>query len=617
MWFEIYRRGNLIKRGDDIIGSIRFSNELMFVPSTTITIPIAYHEYLNGHDEIKIFVNDKVFWGIIKKVVEDKVNEVVRVYLDHVVAEWEYRQIAVNNAIKDGNINIVFKGNKTKTDGKVSVSASDFTVFLDELGTISNQAVVLRAGASAWTASGESLPVKADMSGVQSKTGEYDVTFSAGGVSVTVKAMVEENPDITERGPLKMSASNFSIDVNDVGGLTPSICIDKADAWIAWIDETETAPLPEIQVDRSAVRAMDGDYRVRFYATYIVEEGEEQEISVSVTCVVSGDNFADPTIADNIADIFADFNFAYPGWRLNYGHDAGDATIDYVYSRQNKLEALTKTMELTPDLFWRVRFVNERVIDISPFGDNLDLMLSKRPSGIKNRCLVTDPRITHDYSHVINVATVYSEKSDTGMSSLTLREIYNDPSLQIEGFPVVILRANVNNERNYHMYSEQYPKLAPNNDLEYAVIDEESVALESGTLIEGSFAFNDIAPFAAEVEEYDEQTHAILDSDRILAAKMAYNSAIRKLKYARRRYEIQFDVEELPAWVAPGDRVRFVYDNTLYIVEDCSAYERMILSYDDWFVITRITYDIDVNGAEVDTVTLEPEVRIDRDIYEF
>lgn len=616
MWFEIYRRGNLIKRGDEIMGGIRWSNELMYVPSTTLTIPITYREYLNGHDEMKVFVNDKVFWGVIKKVVEDKDDETIRVYLDHVVCEWEYRQIAVNNAVKDKNINIVFKGNKTKRSGQVSISASDFTVFLDELGTISNQALVLRAGASAWTASGETLPVTAHMGGVEHKEGEYDVTFTTtGDVSVTVTCQVRENPDVTERGPLKLSASNFAIDVNDVGGLTPSICIARANAWIAWIDG-RSAPLPEIQVDRSNVRARDGEYSVRFYATYLDEDNEEQEISVSVGCVVSGDNFADASIADNIADIFADFNFAYPGWRLNYEQDAGDQTVDYVYSRQNKLDALTKTMDLTPDLFWRVRMVDERVIDISPFGDKRNLMLSKRPTSGNNVSIITDPRITHDYDHVINVATVYSEKSDTGMSSLTLREIYNDPELQIDGFPVVILRANVNNERDYRMYSEQFPKLAPNNELEYAVIDEESVALESGTLIEGSFAFNDISPFAQEVEEIDEQTHAISDEDRITAAKMAYNAAIRKLKFARRKVEIRLDAEELPPNIAPGDMVRLMYDNSLYITEDCSAYEKMVLSYSDWFYVTKISYDIDVNGAEVDTVTLSPDLRVDRDIYE-
>lgn len=618
MWFEIYRRGNLIKRGTDLIGGIRWSNELMYIPTTTIRIPITYREYLNGHDEFKIFVNDKVFWGVIKKVVEDKENEVLRVYLDHVVCEWEYRQIAVNNAIKDSKVNIVYKGSKTTKNGGVSVSASDFTIFLGEVGSLTSDVYILRAGASAWTADGNTLPVSVDTSNIVSKAGEYDVTFSAGGASVTVTATVEAAPRDATRDGMLIRANNFSIGVEDVGSLTPEWCIDLADAEITWDPEAregawKPVTLPTLKVDRSNVRAQDGEYRVRFYGEYVDEEGEDAEISTSVTCVVAGDNFADPTVADNLADIYGDMNFAYPGWHLNYEQGAEDYTIDYVYSRQNKLDALTKTMELTTDLFWRVRMVNERVIDISPFGAEKDLILSGKQSGVNNRRIITDPTITHEYDHVINVATVYSEKSDTGMSSLTLREIYNDPSLQVKGFPVVILRANVNNERDYRMYSDQYPKLAPNNELEYAVIDEESVALESGTLIEGSFGFNDISPFASEVEEIDEQTHAIADSDRILAAQMAYNAAIRKLKYARRKYEVRFPVEELPADIAPGDKVRLVYDNSLWIAEDCSAYEKMILQYDDFMYVTRIVYDIDVNGAEVDTITLENELRVDRE----
>lgn len=622
MYFEIYKQGNLIKRGDEIIGGLRWSNELMFVPTTTVTLPILYREYLNGHDEMKLFVNDKVFWGIIKKVVENKEDETVRVYLDHVIAEWEYRQVSVNNAIKDSKINVVYKGSKTRYNGDVGISASDFTILMEEIGSLTNEVYVLRAGASAWTRGGEKLPVTADTSNVQSKEGDYDVTFTSNGASVTVTATVTAEPRESTRDGMLLKANNFSIGVADVGSLTPEKCKTLANVEIGWDPEARPgawrpATLPEIQVDRSSVRARDGEYHVEFYGEYLDEDGDDAKISISVTCVVAGDNFADPTIADNIADIYGDMNFAYPGWRLNYEQGAGDVTIDYVYSRQNKLEALSKTMELTPDLFWRVRFVNERVVDISPFGDRKNLMVSKRPSSSVNRQLITDLRITHEYDHVINCATVYSEKSDTGMSSLTMREIYNDPSLQYDGFPVVILRANVNNERNYRMYSEQFPKLAPNNALEYSVIDVESVALESGILIEGSFGFNDISPFAAEVEEIDEQTHEISDDDRIKAAQMAYNTAIRKLKAARRRYEIQCDVEELPAWIAPGDMVRLVYDNGLYILEECSAYQKMVLAYDDFFYVESVRYDIGAGGGEVDTIVLAKELYTgDRDVYE-
>jgi len=622
VFVEIYKNRELVKRikNKDILDGFRWSNELMSVPSTSIKLPITYREFLNGHDEIKIFINNKVFWGIIKKVVEDKVNEVLTVSLDHIVAEWEYRQISVNNAVKDGNINVVYKGAKTNRNGEVAITASDFMIYRQEIGMLSDEEYVLRAGASAWTPSGESVEITVDDSQIEYRDGEWPVTFCARGVCVTVTCTTRDNPKDVESTYYKMTAHNFVLPVGGIN-LSDAEYIALAGVTIELTDKgrEKGMPIPPIQVDRSSVRDRDGAYSVRFFAEYEDPEEEDpyykiKEVSITVTVIVQGDNFADPTIADNIADIFADMNFAHPGWRLNYAPGAGEQTIEYVYSRQNKLQALTKTLELTKDLFWRVRFVNERVMDISPFGDLFNHFLTTRPSSHIQTRLITEPKITHEYDHVINCVTVYSEKSDTGVSSMTLREIYNNPALQEPGFPVVILRANVNNERDYRAYADQPPVLAPNNWLEYAVIDEESVALESGHLIEASFAFNDLSPFAQEVEEIDKNTHEIADEDRIKAAKIAYAAAIRKLKQARRRYEIEFTTEELPPGLNVGDKVRLLYNNKLLILEDCSRYEEMVLAENDIYYVIKMDYDIGLNGAEVDTVTLSKEIRVyDRD----
>lgn len=618
MYFEIYHQRNLIKRGDRIIGGLSWSNELMYVPSTRVKLPIEYREFLNGHGEMKIFVNDKCFLGIIEKLVEDKDSETIDVYLEHVVNEWTYRQISVNNAIKDQNMNIVFKGAKTSGSGIDRVSATDFTMFVEEIGAMTDAKYISRAGASAWTANGNTIPIKVDSLKVKPEEGEYDVTFTAGEASVTVKADVKAEPEEVDRDNYAIVANNFSIRIDDVGKLNDADYKRLANVKVYFIvkDEHTHEEIDRyevgnyVAVDASAIKARDGAYSVKFTATYTDEDGEEQDLNISVTCTVEGDNFADATIADNISDIYADYNFAYPGWRMNYMGGAGDYTIDYVYSRQNKLEAITKTMELTEDLFWRVRFVDERVMDISAFGDVKDYMISQKPSGQKNIRMIDGPSITHDFSGVVNAVTVYSEKSDTGMSSMTLREVYNDPSLQSEGFPVVIIRANVNNERDYRGYVEQYPKLAPNNELEYAVIDEESVALEGGVLIEGTYAFNDLAPFAPEIGD---ETEEITDADRIEAARTAYRSAIKKLKLNRRTYAIKLTTEELPADIAPGDKVRLLYDNNLLIMGECSNYLKKILSYDDFFYITHIEYKIDETGGEVNTIILEKEIRLDRD----
>lgn len=603
MWFEIWKNRKLIKRGDEILNEPSWENAPMTVPSTVVTVPITYAEFLNGREEFKLFMDDKCFWGIVVKCPRNKVDETIDVHLEHVITEWTYRQISVNNAIKEQNINIVFKGTKTDTEEGVTVSANDFTILVEEIGAFSAEDYIRRSGADAWNEHGGEETITVDSSKVESKEGSYDVIFSAGKASVTVKATVKEEAVEQEQDDYKMTASNFSLRTDET--LTDADFIERANVTIE--------PELEIKVDASDLKYVQGTYTVKFYAEYTVEEeGEEteKEISISVTAIVEGEGSGDASVVDDLMDIYTDTNFAYPGWKLNFSDHAKEQTIDYVYSRQNKLEALTKTMELTEDLFWRVRFVNAKEIDISEFGEEKQYIISQKPTGPNNLSMVEDPTVEYDYEKVINVATVYAEKSDSGMSSMTLREVYNDPSLQEDGFPVVILRNNVNNERDYKMYVDQYPKLAPNNELEYAVVDEESVALEAGEIIEGTFAFDDLSPFTPDDE--DGETKEITDEDRIEAAKTAYKATIRKLKDSRRRLIITVPIEMLPVDVNVCDKVRFLYDNLLLILDQCTPYQKHILSLDDWYYITKVDYESMSGG--VDTVTLEKYLVIDRDI---
>lgn len=597
MWFEIWKNRKLIKRGDEILNEPTWINAPMTVPSTMITLPIYYAEYIEGREEVKLFMDDKCFWGIVMRCPRNKVDETIDVHLEHIVHEWTYRQISINNAIKEENLNIVFKGAKTDTVGGVTVSANPFTILLEEVGAFSDAQYIQRSGADAWNEHGGEETITVDASAIEDKAGDYDVTFTSGDASVKVKATVKEEPKESEEGGYKLSANNFSLTTDEV--LSDADMIERANATID--------PELPIQVDASNLKYVQGTYTVKFYAEY-QEDGEDKEISVSVSAIVEGRGSGDAAVVDDLMDIYTDTNFAYPGWKLNFSKKAQETTIDYVYSRQDKLEALTKTMELTEDLFWRVRFVNAKEIDISEFGDKKQYILSKKPTGRNNISIVEDPTVEYDFENVVNVATVYSEKSDSGMSSMTLREIYNDPDLQEDGFPVVILRNNVNNERDYRMYVDQYPKLAPNNELEYAVIDEESVALEAGQIIEGTFAFDDLSPFTP--DDDDGNTKEITDDDRIEAAKTAYKASIRKLKEARRKLKIEVPVEFIPVDVNVCDKVRFLYDNELLMME-CTPYLKHILSLDDWYYLTEIQYESQNGG--VDTVTLEKFLVTDRD----
>ena len=201
--------------------------------------------------------------------------------------------------------------------------------------------------------------------------------------------------------------------------------------------------------------------------------------------------------AEKISTIYTNEDMYYsPDWTLAYGQDADLELIDYVYSRQSMLEALNQTVEMTSNVFWRVAFDEDKKIEISAFGEKKPYQLSYKPSTERNIRIVDVSRPEIDHSSVMNVATVYSNETDGGMTSLTLREVYNDKSLQDPNFPVVILRSGINNERDYDY--EEYPEIAPNEQLEYAVLDKEGIALESGLFIEGAIDFNDYSPFSIE-----------------------------------------------------------------------------------------------------------------------
>lgn len=197
-----------------------------------------------------------------------------------------------------------------------------------------------------------------------------------------------------------------------------------------------------------------------------------------------------------IEQIYEDESIRYgKDWTMLFDEKAKSENVDYVYSRQNKLEALNQTIEHTETLWWRINLGQDKLLEIGEFGLKKPYRLSTMRPGSNNiRILKLD--IQEDYSNVVNIATVYGNKSDNGMSALSLREIYEDEELQNPDFPVIILRDGINNERDYNY--QEFPELGPNNDLEYAVIDSESVAMESGIYFEDTFAFEDLSPFSLE-----------------------------------------------------------------------------------------------------------------------
>ena len=612
MYFEIFTHNNLIIRGRKLLAPLEFDHELNLAPSVTMELDGDWIPLIDGREEVKIHLDDgKVFWGIIWGFPHDKAGETITLDVRHIITEWQYRQISVNHAMSNKELNIVYKGDKTKKDkdNDETITASDFSVIGRRIKKMKDADWIAKAGATAWvTSNGDRVAItKVDHSKVKPKEdGTYKVTFStAKGTSITVDCTVEQAIDYqtpksktSKRNRETIKATPFKVFV-DVG-------LDADDVKKRVKAEAYVYRHKDQKVDVTSITTNFKNEVGKYTVTASTARGTSVTVKVEVIAGDSYSNVSDPSVVDKLEDIYSDLNFAYEGWQIDFKDDAEKEVIDYVYSKQNKLEALTQTVELTDDLWWRVGFWNERRVEIGRFGEIKPYTLSTRPSGKTNIRIIQEPSIEPDIENVINVATVYSDKGDGGMTSLTLREVYNDPTLQKDGFPVVILKANVNNERDYKRYVSQYPKLAPNNELEYAVIDEESIALEHGKLIEGSYAFNDLSPFETDGE-------IVTDKKRIQAAKTAYHAVIKKLKQARRSYNITVTTEALPPDVLAGDRVRLLYDNKLFKMEACSKYYKKLMSLNDFYYITHISYSIDQYGHETCELTLSKWLKIERE----
>lgn len=702
MYFEVFKQGNLIIRGkgDQILNTISFDNELMLAPSTTLVLPIDWLDYIDGREEVKIYLDKcRVFWGIVWDIEVDKESETIELDVRHVVTEWQYRQISVNHAISNKELNIVYKGDKTTVSDEddESITASDFKVSVAVGKKMTKEQIIERARASAWknsngdkvaitsvkiqqcNATSDTLPTDLQAWGDAmrtqfewSKNQRYDwvnpptianskkvgtcvafpsVSLVRAGLfkdgqwiylnqdthrlTGNAKKYVLAHPELFQvsypnrtiaqlgnkihagdivaylGGPghimVYMGKNSKGQPIFNTMGHTRGLGITYshyAKKKINMLVRLVGSGKPSETTCTDATLTAEGTYNV----TFATAKGTSVQVEVSLTATEEPEYNVvdDPAVVDKLQDIYNDMNFAYPGWQIDFQDESDSQMIDYVYSRQNKLDALTQTMELTDNLWWRVGIQNEKLLEIGEFGEEKDYIISTKPSGKHNIHIINEPTIDYDFENVVNVATVYSDKTDGGMSSLTLREVYNDPSLQKDGFPVVILHANVNNERDYSAYISQFPKLAPNNELEYAIIDEASVALENGTIVEGTYAFNDYSPFEIE-------GNRISDSKRKRAARTVYESVIKKLIQARRSYDVHVTTEAIPCDLTVGDKIRFRYNNKLWKLDACSSYWKKILFEDDWFYVTAITYNYDEYGNLTNELTLTKWLKIDRE----
>lgn len=288
-------------------------------------------------------------------------------------------------------------------------------------------------------------------------------------------------------------------------------------------------------------------------------------------------------------------------FKIKYLDDYAEKNlIEYEFSNETFLEFLTKVCEKTTSLYWRVNRYDPYLIEFGIFGIKKDVLINEYNH------LVSLDSVEENYEDTINIAVAMSDKSDSGASSLTLRDIFHNPRFMLEGFPVIKTGNKVNSQRSYDY--PQLPVFAPEiiGD-EFAVMDTEGIALEAGELYWGTVTDNDTQSIAKDNKE-------ITDADRLKATEQLYRTAIRRLKNSRRKIIYSMTIEPITERrVQPGDRVMFVLNAGVWELTACTKYYEKILKESSWFFVTKLT-DTYSNGTHLQKVELSKFLHSDRDI---
>ena len=289
-------------------------------------------------------------------------------------------------------------------------------------------------------------------------------------------------------------------------------------------------------------------------------------------------------------------------FKVKYLDDYAEKNLtEYEFSRETFLEFLTKVCEKTTSLYWRINRHDTYLIEFGIFGIKRDILINEY------NYLVSLDNVSENYEDTINIAVAMSDKSDSGASSLTLRDIFYNPKFMLEGFPVIKTGNKVNSQRSYDY--PQLPVFAPEiiGD-EFAILDEEGIALEAGELYWGTVTDNDTQSIAEDNKE-------ITDADRLRATEQLYRTAIRRLKNSRRKILYTMTIEPLKKHtVQAGDRVLFTLNAGVWELTACSKYYEKVLKESNWFFVTKITDLYQVGSSHVQQLELSKYLYSDRDI---
>lgn len=564
--------------------SIAFQVELMNLPRISFTLPIEELDIDIKDSSFEIileFDNGYIFQGKVIRKEYDLAKGTIRMDVEHIGHELEHQRVPTNYAVNELTLGEIYNYD---TYVRPELLGDGGSIYKKEKKSKEEKKAEKEA---------EKAEKKAEREAKKAaKKAEREAKKAA---KVTKTGEVESHSEVDENGN-KVRIRNYKMSdgsVRQVKATTRKEVYDKHSYKTVTTTEYPSGLITEKTTVKKG-KGIDPESTTRVIRESFKEEKSETKKEDKTESKKEDKKEDDDEIITYIDKSELNGLFNDTDWNYKFTDNSDDVVVTYLFSNQDKLQALTDICKQTEDVFWRVSLTEERTIEIGRFGDYKELAITK------NNIIDGTLNYVEDFQDICNYAIYFTDKSDSGTTALTLRDVYNHPELQNENFPVIQTGEEINTERRYD-YLDLIP-FGANNKGDYAVLDKEGIALEAGNIFEKAFTSNDIQTVAKDTNK------ELTDEDRLIASRQLYTQAIRKLIHSRRKVGITVSIDDLEPNTNVGDKVRFMLMSEIFKVVKCSGYYKKLLTVNDYFYISEIEMVVHTAGAITYNLTIEKHI---------
>ena len=217
------------------------------------------------------------------------------------------------------------------------------------------------------------------------------------------------------------------------------------------------------------------DYSVELDLSHIVAEHRTQYMPVNL--IVK---------SMPLKNLYNHMDFNMPGWVYEFSPKAAETRIEYTFSGESKLEAISEAVDQTEDIHWRVKLTEDKVLQFSEFGDIKPIVLSTARGDMgENDCgednnypvMLTEPILSMNFTNHVNRIVVLCGDIDKDVEHLTLKWMYHHPAYWTEGFPIGMYDLNVN-QQDEPQYADE--DLGNSNNANTISVSNDTVHVKTG-----------------------------------------------------------------------------------------------------------------------------------------